>query len=399
MKIKNISILLLSTLLISCSQSGSVKVYTHTTSGFFIEDEFVFPMNTLVNLKMYDQEQLDEVSLEFDNIVTTLSKEVDRYHNYDNITNLKVINDSCGLNQEIKVTDSLFEMLKLGMDLTKITEGKFNLAMGSIIDLYSDILIEEESGVFKTLPEKNLIDEALLAIPSYDEIDSIIELNNENKTVKLNKYNDKNVTISLGGIAKGFVMQKAYDYLKQYNYPCLFDAGSSTMGVIGNNPLNDKGTYNISFRNPMIDNSNYVSTICTIGVKGDAFLSTSGDYTQNFFYKDENENVKLMHHIIDPFTGVSNNYVREVSLVSNNASLAVLDALSTAIFNIEETNDVLKLIDSIETYFECNISFMLVKPFENTYDRYNVLVSKSFNDLLVSNFIESVKNINIIENY
>lgn len=399
MRKKHIPLLSIITLLVSCNQTNNIKVVTHTAPGYFVGDEFVFPMNTLVNLKMYDENTLDEVSSKFDNIVTSLSKEVDRYHNYENIINLKTINDSCGLNQELQLTDSLYEMIELGINLTKITKGKFNLAMGSIIDLYSSKLSEETSGVFNTLPEQSLISEALLSIPTYEDIDSVIQLNKENKTIKFNKYNDKDVIISLGGIAKGFVMQKAYDYLKEYNYPCLFDAGSSTMGVIGNNPLNDKGTYNISFRNPLIDNSNYNSTICTVSIKGDAFLSTSGDYTQNFFYYDENENVKLMHHIIDPYTGVSNNYVREVSLISNNTSLAVLDALSTAIFNIENTEDVLSLIDDIEDYFNCDISFMLVKPYNNTYDRYNVEMSTSFNKLLISNLIDSVINKKVIENY
>lgn len=399
MRKKHIPLLSIITLLVSCNQTNNIKVVTHTAPGYFVGDEFVFPMNTLVNLKMYDENTLDEVSSEFDNIVTSLSKEVDRYHNYENIINLKTINDSCGLNQELQLTDSLYEMIELGINLTKITKGKFNLAMGPIIDLYSSKLSEETSGVFNTLPEQSLISEALLSIPTYEEVESVIQLNKEKKSITLNKYNNKDVIISLGGIAKGFVMQKAYDYLKKYNYPCMFDAGSSTMGVIGNNPLNDKGTYNISFRNPLIDNSNYNSTICTVSIKGDAFLSTSGDYTQNFFYYDENENVKLMHHIIDPYTGVSNNYVREVSLISNNTSLAVLDALSTAIFNIENTEDVLSLIDDIEDYFNCDISFMLVKPYNNTYDRYNVEISTSFNKLLISNLIDSVINKKVIENY
>ena len=396
---KKCLLLILSFCLCSCNSIKYENLPNHMVSGYFIEDEFVFPMNTITKIKMYNQKQYHEVVDKFDNIVTSLSKEVDRYHNYENIINLKTINDSCGLNQELQLTDSLYEMIELGINLTKITKGKFNLAMGSIIDLYSSKLNEETSGVFNTLPEQNIISDALLSIPTYEEAESVIQLNKEKKSITLNKYNDKDVIISLGGIAKGFVMQKAYDYLKEYNYPCLFDAGSSTMGVIGNNPLNDKGTYNISFRNPLIDNSNYNSTICTVSIKGDAFLSTSGDYTQNFFYYDENENVKLMHHIIDPYTGVSNNYVREVSLISNNTSLAVLDALSTAIFNIENTEDVLSLIDDIEDYFNCDISFMLVKPYNNTYDRYNVEMSTSFNKLLISNLIDSVINKKVIENY
>ena len=177
MRKKHIPLLSIITLLVSCNQTNNIKVVTHTAPGYFVGDEFVFPMNTLVNLKMYDENTLDEVSFEFDNIVTSLSKEVDRYHNYENIINLKTINDSCGLNQELQLTDSLYEMIELGINLTKLTKGKFNLAMGSIIDLYSSKLNEETSEVFNTLPEQNLISDALLSIPTYEDIDSVIQLN------------------------------------------------------------------------------------------------------------------------------------------------------------------------------------------------------------------------------
>ena len=100
-----------------------------------------------------------------------MSKEVDRYHNYEQINNLKTINDSCGSDTFVNVSDELFELIKLSIDITKLSEGKFNLAMGNIIDLYSSKISEELSGREDTLFEQELINQYVANIPSYEIID------------------------------------------------------------------------------------------------------------------------------------------------------------------------------------------------------------------------------------
>ena len=141
MKYKSIFILMLTFFLSGCYQVDNLS--THIVSGDYIEGRgYLSPMNTIVSLKMYNQNEYKEVVSGFDDIVKILSKEVDRYYDYNNVINVKTINDSCGSNKEIKVSDELFEMIELGISLTKVTKGKFNLAMGNLIDLYKDILNE-----------------------------------------------------------------------------------------------------------------------------------------------------------------------------------------------------------------------------------------------------------------
>lgn len=398
MKRKIILSLLLSSCLVGCNLTSPL-LQTHMVEGKFIGDQYVFPMNTITNLTMYYQEHMEQVSYDFDNIVNNISMQMDRYHDYDDINNLKTINDSCGKDIYIAVADELFEMLELGVELTKLTKGKFNIAMGSLIDLYSDILSENSSGDFNVLPEQSKIDNAVASIPDFENIDSVIVLDKENKSVKLNQYNGNDVIISLGAIAKGFVIDKTYEYLKSYDYPCLVDSGSSTMMMLNDNPMRKQGKYNISFRNPIISNQQEVSLLTSVSLNGDSFISTSGDYSQNFFYKDKNDNTKLMHHIIDPFKGISNNYFRNVSLISTDASLALLDALSTTIFNVEKLEDVYRLIDEVEEIYNCNIAFMLVTPYRNSFEEFDVYLSKSFNELLIDDFSKQVKSINVVDGY
>lgn len=400
MKKRRIWLTLFIMTLTSCE---NVERLTHVVPGEFVNDEYVFPMNTLTQLKMYYKSQYDEVVDGFDEIIIRLSKEVDRYHDYSSINNLKTINDSCGTDEAISISDHLFELIKLGVQLTKITKGKFNIAMGSIIDLYAPYLEEGNTNVYKDFPVSDLlIQQALQAIPTYEEIDNYVFLNEENKTVTLKMYHNEKIILSFGAIAKGFILQKAYDYLDAFRYPSLLDAGSSTMATIGNNPTNKEKDWRITFRGPSLENSN--DFLCTVQLKGDYFISTSGDYQQNFIYFDEHGNTKLMHHILDATTGVSNNYLRSVSLISKNTSLAVLDALSTAMFNYQTLEEILELIDIVEKEFFCDISFVLARPVYNetgqiNLNEYNIDVSNSFEQLVTSNYSENVKEINKIKNY
>ena len=295
--------LLLTTFLLSC-EIEKPSLINHVVDGYFLQDEFVFPMNTITQLKMYYQDQYNEVSDRFDEIVISLSKEVDRYHNYEGLNNLKTINDSCGSGEYIKVSKELFELIRLSIELTKLSEGKFNLAMGNIIDLYSSKISEDYVGREDTLFDEDIILNYVESIPSYDIIEDIIILKSEDSSIMLNKYKDNDVIISLGAIAKGYVMHKAYEYLKLFDYPALFDAGMSTMGTVNNK---SKDGWTVRLNTPSLLSRNDV--MLDFSFEGDAFISTSGDYQQYFKYKDENNNTRLMHHIIDPYTGISNNFL------------------------------------------------------------------------------------------
>lgn len=388
--------LLLTTFLLSC-EIEKPSLINHVVDGYFLQDEFVFPMNTITQLKMYYQDQYNEVSDRFDEIVISLSKEVDRYHNYEGLNNLKTINDSCGSGEYIKVSKELFELIRLSIELTKLSEGKFNLAMGNIIDLYSSKISEDYVGREDTLFDEDIILNYVESIPSYDIIEDIIILKSEDSSIMLNKYKDNDVIISLGAIAKGYVMHKAYEYLKLFDYPALFDAGMSTMGTVNNK---SKDGWTIRLNTPSLLSRNDV--MLDFSFEGDAFISTSGDYQQYFKYKDENNNTRLMHHIIDPYTGISNNFLRSVTLLSKDANLAILDSLSTVIFNCYNDEEILSTIDLFEKTYNCKISYLISKPLINEndvydYESFNILVSSSFDSLKVGDYSSNVINKVIID--
>ena len=387
---KKVSILLLF-MLSSCTinnNSGIVNI-SHQVPGFFIGDEFVFPMNTITNLRMYEQAKYDEVKDGFDTLVTNLSKEFDRYHTYDDINNLYTLNDSCGKDEYIKVSDNLFDAISIGIDLMKISDGNFNIFMGNLIDAYSPHLSNMDGYVFDDEMLKSYVD----AIPGIDNIDDVIELDKDTNSIKLNEFNGNKVIISLGAIAKGYILDKAYSYLKPFGYQCEFDAGSSTLATIGSKPTDVNGKYTISFRSPSLSSQNEVMFSCLLD--SDIFISTSGDYEQCYLVDD-----KLYHHILSPFTGKSNNYYRTVSLISNNKdSLAILDAISTAIFNIEKIEDVEKLLYDVKNIYGIDVYFALATPYESSYEDYNLIVSKKMKECICSTFNLHVKDVTILNDF
>lgn len=385
MKLKRLIFIILLFIVTSCTLTVKNPI-SHIVSGTFINDEYVFPLNTTITLKMYDKKEMNEVCNTFDDIINNLNKDVDRYRNYSNYNNLKTINDACGTNKEIIVSPSLIELLKEGKELTKLTKGNFNILIGTLIDYYQTFLNKENMIVDNTK-----INELTKTIPPYEVIDDILIIDEKNNSVILNKYNENNVIISLGAIAKGFVIKKAIDYLKEYDYSLMVDAGSSTIATLNKNLSSDNNKWNVGILAPLFNES---ELLCKFSYSNNGFISTSSYANQYYFYNDE-----LYHHIINPKNGYSNNKISSITLFSQTASLTLLDALSTALFNMDE-NEIIKTIVTFNKLYNTSIDFLLVKPYCDgaiiDYEKFDVLISKGFNDLIVNKFNDKVKSVKIL---
>ena len=100
-----------------------------------------------------------------------------------------------------------------------------------------------------------------------------------------------------------------------------------------------------------------------------------------------------MHHIVDPSTGISNDYLRSISLISNNCSLAVLDALSTTLFNVENDDQLNEMVILFEETFNTKINYVACKKVsDNNYNDVNLIINKDLKSSLNS-FASNVKNV------
>ena len=154
----------------------------------------------------------------------------------------------------------------------------------------------------------------------------------ENIFIK-NKYAElkPNTKITLGGIAKGYIIDKAIEVLKNNNINhALVNAGGD-MRAIGNK---GKDNWQIALQNPR----DKKDSITTIQLNNKA-VATSGDYERYF-----DDNFKF-HHIVDPRTGYSATELISVTILTDKAIDA--DALATSVFVLGKEKG-LELIENLE---------------------------------------------------
>ncbi|MDZ7837891.1 MAG: FAD:protein FMN transferase [Actinomycetota bacterium] len=129
-------------------------------------------------------------------------------------------------------------------------------------------------------------------------------------------FEKKGMKITLGGIAKGYAVDKAMEVLKSKGIDyALINAGGDIM-TTGKKP--DGSFWTIALENP----DNKQENIETFKVSGQA-VTTSGNY-ERYFDPD-----REAHHLIDPRSGYSANQCISSTIISTSCMDA--DALSTSI--------------------------------------------------------------------
>lgn len=225
---------------------------------------------------------------------------------YDSNSELSHLNST--YNTEIKVSDELLEVLLLSAQVNKMTEGAFDVTYGNLFNFWKNII---KNGKAAVLPSKEKIAE----IKQFCGME-FIEINKEKKTVKLK---NASIKIDLGGIACGYMVDKAVEKLKENKIDsAIINAGGDIycLGKNGPNP------WRVGIQG---DSDAFRDIVDTEEVVDEA-ITTSGNYQQYFEL-----NGKKYSHIIDPKTGfpVDNNIV-SVTVITKNCTSA--DSLATAFF-------------------------------------------------------------------
>ncbi len=224
--------------------------------------------------------------------------------------------------QFVKVSPETYDVIKKSLWAGKISEGTF------------DITFEAMSGVWKfgdaavahpKLPSKAKI-ERLKQLIDYRKI----KVNDQDRSVML----PKGMSMSLGGIAKGYIVDKAAAVLEKHGVTdFLVQAGGDLLGR-GHKP--DGSPWVSGIRDPRGPQGTYFATIQLT----DHAFSTAGDYARAYIL-----NGKRYHHIIDPRTGYPATASRSVTLWAPDAFTA--DAVDDAVFILGPEKG-LKLVDSID---------------------------------------------------
>ena len=253
---------------------------------------------------------------------------------FKDTSEISLINNN---NKYIKVSSDTFNIIKLAKEYSNKS---FDITIKPLKDIWLKCI------KYNTIPTNKDIKNILKLINYKD-----ILLNNKDISIKLR--NNKQA-IDLGGIAKGYIIDKIKDILKNNNFNnALINLGGTVSSI---------GEYrSIGIRNPFNKN-NYFATINSI----DEDIVTSGIYEQ--YYKINN---KVYHHIIDPKTGYpADTDLISVTLIGNNG--AKLDALATSCI-VLGFNKSIKLIKkyNINAIFVLNNGKIYIT--DNIKDRVNII--------------------------
>jgi len=201
----------------------------------------------------------------------------------------------------VPISPDLYALLDTALGYSRITEGAFDITYASVGYMYD----------FRAhvRPTDQQIRSALPAVNFRHVL-----LDPKQQTVR---FTQRGVRIDLGGIAKGWAVDRGIAILQQRGYThALVNAGGDSR-VIGDR----RGQpWVIGISDP-----NHPERYFTRVPLTDTAYSTSGDYER---YYDEN-GVRY-HHIIDPHTGHSASRVRSATVIAPTATRT--DGLSKTAF-------------------------------------------------------------------
>lgn len=239
----------------------------------------------------------------------------DIYHDYQGINNIKTINDNAGI-RPVKVDGEIIELLKFSKDMYERTNGQVNIAYGSVLSLWHQYRQEGiENPGLAALPSK----EELLERAGHTDIENII-INEEEKTVYLK---DKEMSLDVGSIGKGYAVGKTAEYAKAIGMENVLLSVGGNICAVGERM--DHTPWRLGIRDPL--ESAGERYIKKVDLRNKCVV-TSGNY-QRYYIVDG----KRYCHIIDPDTAMPADYFASVSVITEDSALA--DALSTALYNME----------------------------------------------------------------
>ncbi len=316
----------------SCKTEGELKKFT---AHYF---DYFDTVTTIVGCTK-TKEEFDLICEEIKAELSEYHKLYDIYYTYDGINNICVINSvKNGKHNKVKADKKVIDLLLYSKELYTLTNGKLNIAMGSVLSIWHSYRTQgEDDPKIAALPEKSELEKAAL----HTDINNLL-IDEKNCTVFIS---DPEMRLDVGAIAKGYAVERVAEYLESKGYTSfLLNVGGNvrTIGKSINGAEWKIGVENPDKAQEDVPHIEYLKIY-------DKSLVTSGSY-QRFYMVDG----KSYHHIIDPITLFPGENYLSVSVLTDDSGLA--DALSTSLF-LMEYEDGEKLVESLE-----NVEAMWVFP-------------------------------------
>jgi len=218
------------------------------------------------------------------------------------------------------ISAELFGLVERSLELSRMSDGAFDITYDSVGYLY-DFHARQR-------PTDRQIEERIDAVDYRHVV-----LDRAQSTIS---FKANGVRINLGGIAKGYVVERAAAMLRASGVEhALLNAGGDTR-VIGDR----RGQpWIVGIRHPRV-----ADEVVTRLPLVDEAISTSGDYERYF-----EENGHRYHHIINPATGRPTEGILTVTVIGPDGTMT--DGLDTAIFvlGVERGLELIEAYPDYET--------------------------------------------------
>ncbi len=274
-------------LLIFCSLI-SVAIYRRPISPKKVSKTRI-ALGTFIEISVLgDPQQIDAIVDTCFLIIDSLGKKL----NYnDPKSALSLVNKQ----SHAPIFPELYQLLNFSQEIFRLSNKKFDPTVGELIEIWDF---------------------------NQQKVPTVAQIKDAQKSCGLQKigydslYIDKpqNLKIHLGGVGKGFIVQKVYDYLQKKGVESGYINAGGDILIFGDEEQKI-GVTHPRKKEQLIDTL-LVANACVV---------TSGDY-ERFFFQDG----KRYHHIIDPDTGYPSENCVSVSVI--DASIQKADALATAFF-------------------------------------------------------------------
>ncbi|MCH7637243.1 MAG: FAD:protein FMN transferase [Proteobacteria bacterium] len=223
-----------------------------------------------------------------------------------------------GADEPVIAGNELFRLIQRSLDISLLTRGAFDITYESVGQHY-DFRNRQR-------PDQTTVDASRLLIDY-----RLVELDQAAGTVA---FAAKGVRINLGGIAKGYVVERGVDLLRMAGVRNGIVTAGGDSRLLGDR----RGVpWKVGIRDPRVDGE----VAMTLPLADEA-ISTSGDYERYF-----EENGVRYHHIISPSTGTPASGVHSATVIGPDAVLT--DALSTSVF-VMGVDEGLRLIATLPDY-------------------------------------------------
>lgn len=203
----------------------------------------------------------------------------------------------------VTVAPEVVPLLEKALYYSEISSGAFDITVGGLIDLWN----------FGGSPQRVPADEEIARVLAAVDY-TAVELDADAGRVRI----PVGTIIDLGGIAKGYAVDRACQVLKQHGITSGMIYAGGDITTIGSKP--DGSSWRVGVQHPRQSNS-----LIAVLEMTDSSIVTSGDYERYFFQ----DNIRY-HHILDPQTGYPAQGLISVTVYGGDAADA--DALSTALF-------------------------------------------------------------------